>query len=75
MVQPAVFVSQLFRDEMEYKNHCLESTRINIAQLLSTSVFGNRNLDLSSRLTGEGGGSNSTDDDANPKSQSLSPIT
>ena len=35
IVQPAVFVSQLFRDEMEYKNHCLESTRINIAQLLS----------------------------------------
>ena len=33
---PAVLVSQLFRDEMEFKKkHCLESTRINIAQLLS----------------------------------------
>ena len=36
IILPAVLVSQLFRDEMEFlKKHCLESTRINIAQLLS----------------------------------------
>ena len=35
-LSPAVLVSQLFLDEMEFKKkHCLESTRINIAQLLS----------------------------------------
>ena len=67
---PAVLVSQLFRDEMEFlKKHCLESTRINIAQL-RTEYLGTGTLGLTK--TQEESTGNSTDGDANPTSQTQS---
>ncbi len=57
-------VSQLFRDrdEMEFFLNCLESTRINIAQLLS--IWEPEPWGLTKSKS-------STDGDANPTSQSI----